>query len=79
MDNVKRIFPGAINGLINWMEENFQNIDQYVVTFSLKNGKTMTVFDTYSYLEAVGIVGISQDTIHALSHDGQFIPKKREE
>ncbi|MDR3599378.1 MAG: hypothetical protein P4L49_02665 [Desulfosporosinus sp.] len=78
MSEVKRIFPGPINGLINWMEENFQNINQYVVTFSMKNGTTMTVFDAYSYLEAVGIAGISLDTIHTLSHDGEFVSKKRD-
>ena len=74
---VKRIYPGSLNGLINYIEENFQEIDQYVVTFHLKEGSTLTVYDSYSYLEAVGLAGIALDTIHHSAHEGEFEPKER--
>ena len=74
---VKRIFPGPVNGLINWMEENFDNIDEFVVTFHLKDGTTMTVYDVYSYFNALAITEISKDTIHKLSHDDELILKER--
>jgi hypothetical protein len=79
MSKVKRIFPGSTNGLINWLEENFLSIDQFVSTIKMKDGTTMTAYDTYTYLEAVGLAGITLDTIHVLSHDGEFTPKKRED
>lgn len=75
MGNVKRIYPDSRSGLINWVEQNFHDIDQFVVTFSMKDGTTMTVYDTYSYVEAVGLAGLTTDTIHAASHDGTFTPK----
>lgn len=77
MSKVVRVFPGSVNGLINWMEQNFHDIDQFAVTFTLKNGTTMTVYDAYSYLEAVGMAAITLETIHALSHEGEFVPKER--
>ena len=79
MYEVRRIFPGSVNGLINWMEENFHDIDQFVATFKMKDGTTMTGYDVYTYLEAVGLVGITIDTIHTLAHEEQLITKKREE
>ncbi|MFE1563042.1 hypothetical protein ACFW52_09450 [Bacillus velezensis] len=76
MSKVKRVFPGPTNGLINWMEKNFHEIDGYVATFNMKDGTTMTVYDAESYLQAVGLVEIGKDTIHQLAHDDEFSPKK---
>lgn len=76
MSSVKRIFPGPTNGLINWVEQNFHDIEQYVCVFKLKDGTTMMTYDTYTYLEAVGLVGIAIDNIHALAREGEFITKK---
>lgn len=76
VSKVKRIFPEAKTGLINWIEQNFHDIDQFVATFSMKDGTTMTVYDCYSFLEAMGIVGITQSTISALGCDEEFVPKK---
>lgn len=76
-DNVTRIFPEAKTGLINWIEENFHDIDTFVATFSLKDGTTMTVYDCYSFIEAMGIVSISQSTLNNLAYDEEFIPKMR--
>ncbi|MEC5260926.1 MULTISPECIES: hypothetical protein [Bacillus amyloliquefaciens group] len=76
MSKVKRVFPGPTNGLINWMEQNFHEIDGFVATFNMKDGTTMTVYDAESYLQAVGLVEIGKDTIHQLAHDDEFSPKK---
>lgn len=77
---VKRIFPGAVNGLINWMEENFHNIDEFVVTFKMKDDTTMTVYDVYSYYNALAINSVSEDSIRKLSWNDELIlkTKKRE-
>lgn len=77
MNQVSRVYPGAVNGLINWMEQNFHDIDQFAATFTMKDGTTMTVYDAYSYLEAVGIAGITLETIHTLSREDEFVPKER--
>lgn len=76
MSKVKRVFPGYTNGLINWMEQNFHEIDGFVATFNMKDGTTMTVYDAESYSQAVGLVEIGKDTIHQLAHDDEFSPKK---
>lgn len=78
MNKVKRIFPGPTNGLINWMEENFHDIDGFVATFHLKDGTTMTVYDVYSYIQALGLVEITKDTIHELAHNDEFVPKSKD-
>jgi hypothetical protein len=77
MSNVSRIFPEAKTGLINWIEKNFHNINQFVATFSMKDGTTMTVYDCYTFLEAIGIVGVSQSTISGLAYDEEFIKKEK--
>jgi len=77
VSDIKRIFPGAINGLINWMEENFHEIDEFVVTFHLKDDTTMTVYDCYSYFNGVAIAGITEGTIHELARRDEFICKEK--
>jgi hypothetical protein len=76
ISKVTRIFPEAKTGLINWIEENFHDIDQFVATFTSKDGTTMTVYDCFTFLEAMGIVGVTQSTISDLAYDEEFIPKK---
>ena len=79
MGEVKRVYPESKSGLINYIEENFHNIDQFVVTFLLKDGTTMSVYDSYSYLEALGMTEILRDCIHEDSHNERFIPKRKGE
>lgn len=79
MGKVKRIYPESKTGLINYIEENFHEIEQFVVTFSLKDGTTMSVYDSFSYLEAVGLAGIQLDCIHDAAHNETFISKKKVE
>lgn len=77
MDNVTRIFPNTASRLANWIEENFKEIDQFVVTFTMKDGTTMTVYDVYSYVEALGICAISTDCMQKISADDEFVVKER--
>lgn len=76
MSKIKRVFPGPTNGLINWMEQNFHEIDGYVATFNMTDGTTMTVYDSRSYVEAVGLAEVAKDTLHKLAHDDEFVPKE---
>lgn|GEM_PF-1617951 len=71
---VKRIYPGAVNGLINWMEENFHDIDSFVVTFRMKDQTSMTIHHADSYYEALAIAALNMDTIQRMS--GDFVPSK---
>lgn len=77
MAEIKRIFPGAVNGVINWMEENFHDIDEFVATFHMKDGTTMTVYDCFSYFNATAITGITHDTIQELAHNDEFVKKEK--
>jgi hypothetical protein len=76
MSKVQRIFPGATNGLINWMEENFHEIDGFVVTFNLKDGTTMTVYDAYSYVQALGLCEVGKSTINVAAYEDEFVKKE---
>lgn len=75
MDNkIVRIYPESKTGLINWIEENFHDIDEFVVTFKMKNNTTMTVYDAYTYFNALGMSMINLDTIQKCQDE--FKPKE---
>jgi hypothetical protein len=71
---VGRIYPEAITGTINWMEDNFHEIDSFVVTFKLKDKTSMTIHHTESYFEALAIAMLNLDTIQKMGDD--FTPSK---
>ena len=71
---VKRVYPEAITGLINWMEQNFHDIDSFVITFKLKDKEIWTAHHTESYYEALAISMWGLDTIQKLGED--FVPSK---
>lgn len=75
MKKVTRIFPGANNGLINWIEKNCHDINGFVATFNLKDGTTMTIYDTYSQVQAFGLLGVAEQVIHELIYEDEFILK----
>ncbi|TQK41956.1 hypothetical protein FB479_11657 [Brevibacillus sp. AG162] len=77
-ENVKRIYPEARTGVINWIEQNFHDIEGFVCIFNLKDGTTQLVYDTYTYLEAIGLAEIAKNTIHVMTRNGEFVPKERE-
>jgi len=74
---VQRIYPESKTGLINWIEQNFHDIDEYVVQFTMKDGTTMFVYDTYNVINALGMLEMAKGTIHELAVNGEFIPKER--
>lgn len=72
---VKRIYPESKTGLINWIEENFHDIDEYVFTCTLKGGTTMSVYDCYSYLSALGLAMMNLDSVQ--KQQDVFISKQK--
>jgi hypothetical protein len=76
MSKVSRIYPESRTGLINWIEQNFHDIDEFAVTFKMKDGTTMTVYDCYSALNAIGLLEFAKLTCNELAVNGEFIPKK---
>lgn len=77
MKSVERIYPESKTGLINWIEENFHDIDQFVATFLMKDKTSFTVYDSYSYLESLGMTEIQRDCIHEDAHNDRFVKKVR--
>lgn len=77
MAEIKRIYPEAKSGLINWIEQNFQEIEQFVGSFKMKDGQMYTFYDTYSFLEAMGLTAIAHADINRLGEQGEFIKKER--
>mgnify|MGYP006991326877 CR=1 FL=1 len=76
MTKVRRMAAEAITGTIKWMEDNFHDIDMFVVTFMLKDGTSMTIHHTSSYFEALGISAYTTDTLQRLEAEDDFIPSK---
>jgi len=76
MSNIIKFIPKKIHNLIKWLKTNSENIDQFIVTISLKNGSTFTIYDCYTYVEAMGLLELSKDSINMLAHDNEFICKK---
>ena len=74
---VKRIYPEAKSGLINWIEQNFQEIEQFVAIFKMKDGHSYTFYDTYSFLEAMGLTSMVHADINRLGEQGEFVKKER--
>lgn len=76
--NVIRMYPGALNGLINWLEQNFHEIDEFVAHFELKDGTCLSVYDTYTVRNALGMLSMAQSSVYALANEGEFISKSKE-
>lgn len=74
--SITRIYPEAKTGLINWIEENFHEIDSFVASFTIKDGTSMTIYHTKNTIEAFGILGIANATLVDLANSGGFIPKE---
>ncbi|WEZ69940.1 hypothetical protein [Bacillus altitudinis] len=75
MGKVERVFPGAVNGLINWIEQNFHEIDSYVTTFKMKDGTLKTIYLNESYPEAIGMTEIAKESLHQTAKDDAFVTK----
>ena len=62
----------AKKDLIEWIEENMDNIDAFVSTLILKDGGVVTFYDCDSELEAFGIIGLANATITESVNNGEF-------
>ena len=77
MTEVKRIYPESKTGLINWIEENFHDIDEFVIQFQMKDNTSMFVYDTHSYRNALGMLEMAKGTCHELAINDEFKPKEK--
>lgn len=57
---IQRIYPEPKTALINWIEQNWDNIQSYVFVALERNGETMTIYDVDSRMEAFGLLAIAQ-------------------
>lgn len=77
MNNIKRIYPESKTGLINWIEENFHDIDEFMFVAELKDGTSMNVYDFYTYRGAIGTAEMAKETLHNTMQNGEFTTKER--
>ena len=56
---IQRIYPEPKTALINWIEQNWDNIESYVFVALEKSGETMTIYDVDSRMEAFGLLAIA--------------------
>lgn len=77
MGEVKRIYPESKTGLINWIEENFHDLDEFVFMGIMKDRTSLFVYDTYSYLNTIGMLEIAKENTHELGREGLFVQKER--
>lgn len=75
---VKRIYPEGKTALINWIEENFHEIDSFVATFTMKNEEVATIHHCNSWIEAMGITTVSHNAISVIGNTGDFRAKKKD-
>ncbi|MFE4569957.1 hypothetical protein [Paenibacillus chitinolyticus] len=75
--NVERIYPESKTGVINWIEQNFHDIDEFICIFQMKDGTTTFVYDTYTYRGALGTLEMAKESLSALARNDEFIPKAR--
>ncbi|MGX4584052.1 hypothetical protein [Paenibacillus chitinolyticus] len=75
--SVERIYPESKTGVINWIEQNFHEIDEFICIFQMKDGTTTFVYDTYSYRGALGSLEMSKESLSELARNGEFITKER--
>lgn len=76
-NKVVRIHPEGKTALINYIEENFEDIEEFIFTSKHKDNTTMTIYDCYSYFDACAINNIQNDTIHEIAHNDYFVAKER--
>lgn len=77
VSKVKRIYPESKTGLINWIEENFHDIDEFIFKAEMKDGTSMFIYDMYTYRGAVGSVEMAKESLFQMAQEGTFIPKER--
>jgi len=78
MGDVKRIYPESKSGLINWIEENFHELDEFIFIYQLKDDTAGNYYEAYSYRNALGMIEMAKDSLNVLAHNDEFTPKPKE-
>ncbi len=76
MSNVKRIAPDSKTAMIKFIEDNFHDIDSFVMTFSMKSGSIETYYDVEDYRDAAALAGITNNNIHYEANEGHLITRQ---
>ena len=74
MDNVINIKPNPIHVMIDELVRQKDNIDQLIVCFIDKDGVFCARPACYSYVDAVGMVGIMRENLTHMVHNDEFEP-----
>ncbi len=69
------MYPGPTNGLINWMEKNFHEIDGYAATFKMRDGTVRTIYDALSPVDAIGMAEIGKSAIQEAIDEDEFVSR----
>lgn len=75
-NKVKRIYPEGKTALIKWIEDNFNNIEDYLFIANLKEEKdntAMTIYDARSFFNAMALASILEHTINTLGENEEFV------
>lgn len=76
MNKPTRICPEAKTALIKWIEDSFNDIDEFIFTANMKNKTTMTIYDVRSYFNALAINAIQHEDIVDLARNDELIIKR---
>lgn len=77
MAEIKRIYPESKTALINFIEQNFHDIDEYFFVAEMKDQTQISVYDFYSYRNALGTLESAKEGLNQLAESGEFKPKSR--
>lgn len=77
MQNVIRMNAEPKTQLIKYIEDNFDTIEEFVVIFKHGDGTLMSSYESESFLHAVGMVSVLDDTLKTLCHEDTFFVKKK--
>jgi len=77
MDNVVNLKPNPIHDMIDELVRQKDNIDQMIICFVDKDGTFYSKPACYSYVDAVGMVGIMRENLTFMAHNDEFDPIPR--
>jgi hypothetical protein len=79
MSKVQRIYPESKTAVINYIEENFHEIDEFVCTFRFKDGTSITIYDAYTYFNALVMIEMGREAIQEAVRNDTFVQKGDDE
>jgi len=77
MSNVINLKPNTVSDMIGEPIKQKDNIDQLIVCFIDKDGVFCSKPACYSYVDAVGMVGIMRENLTFMAHNDEFEPIPR--